>query len=356
MTLHKIKPIAAVLCAVCLFLLSACAMPSENEDTTPSPSLNKDTRMDLLGTVITLSTYEDVEQQVFDDAFSIVADIESRMSTNLPDSEISHINQNAGQDFIPVSDDTRALIEAGIAFSDLSGGAFDITVGPVMELWKVDGEFSVRPNDDEIADRLHLLNYQEIVLFADGVLLNQPGMMLDLGGIAKGYACDTVLDYFKAQNVSCALLDFGGNIYAHGIKPDGTPWKIGVQLPFIGESGVVCAVEAQDASVVTSGGYERYFEQDGSVYHHILDPKTGYPVYNGLLSVTIIDGSSTRADALSTSCFVLGLEAGYALLESLPDSEGIFITDKNEIYLTSGLHGRVSLIDSRFRMIETAPV
>ena len=321
--------------------LTACANPASQEPV-------RETRTDILGTVISITIYESVDGEIFDEAFSLVADIDARMSANREDSEVSAIGRESGRRAVSVSGDTYGLIERAIEFSALCGGAFDITVGAVMELWKTDEIFAVRPADAEIARRLPLINYENVILSGGSVMLAEEGMKLDLGAIAKGYACDTVLEYLKSQGVTAALLDFGGNIYAYGEKPDGSPWRLGIRSPVIGESGIVCSVTVQDASVVTSGGYERYFEEDGTIYHHLLDPKTGCPADSGIVSMTIIDASSARADALSTACFVLGLEEGLALLEPLPGSEGIFILEDNSIVVTSGLTESVTLTDERF--------
>jgi thiamine biosynthesis lipoprotein len=346
------KPSLLILSVIVIFVgaLASCADAGEGDS---APALERDFRAGYLGTVVTISSYDAAIRQLFDDAFALVADIDARMSVNRQDNEIAEINRG-GETPVAVSEDTYGLIRQALEYSELSGGAFDISVGPVMELWKSGGEFSVRPAASDIESRLPLIDYRRIILDEAGVRLDAPGMKIDLGGVAKGYACDKTLDYLKGQNISSALLDFGGNIYAHGVKPDGSEWKVGIRSPMIGENDVVCALSARDKAVVTSGGYERYFEEDGTVYHHILDTKTGYPAESGLLSVTIVDPSSTRADALSTACFVLGLDAGGALLESLPESEGIFITDGNKIYTTPGLTAAVTLADSRFELEEYA--
>ena len=338
-----------------MMMFTSCSGPSVGAGVTKPPV--QDMRMDLLGTLISVSIYDDADagssRRVFDEAFDIVADIDARMSVNNPDSEISNIGRAGGKNAVAVSEDTYELIERAIGFSELYGGVFDITVGAVMELWKTDEVFNVRPDDEEIKNRLPLINYKDVFLTDEGgVMLKKEGMKLDLGSIAKGYACDKVLEYLKSQDIAAALLDFGGNIYVYGSKPDGSQWKVGIRAPIAGENEVVCTATVSDVSVVTSGGYERYFEEGGVVYHHLLDPETGYPAKNGLLSVSIVDASSTRADALSTACFVLGLEEGYKLLESLPESEGIFITDDNNVYVTTELFDKVDLLDKRFKIVE----
>ena len=347
------KKSGIILTLCILIFISSCTSAPNN--TTPVGAPLRDTRTDLLGTVTSLTLYDTVEQAVFDEAFSIVSDIDKRMSVNRADSEISSINMDSDGDFVPVSTDTYELIKQAVDFSDSFGGTFDITIGAVVELWKSGETFSVLPDESDIRNKLSLINYRDISFDENGVRLNKPGMKLDLGSIAKGYACDKTVEYLKSRKVTSALLDFGGNIYAHGTKPGGSSWSIGIRNPIIGENDVVCSVNVQNTSVVTSGVYERYFEENGKMYHHLLDPKTGYPVDNGLLSVTIVDVSSTRADALSTACFVLGLENGYALIESLPESEAIFITENNTIFVTSGLAENVSLLDTNFQISPTAP-
>jgi thiamine biosynthesis lipoprotein len=178
------------------------------------------------------------------------------------------------------------------------------------------------------------------------------GMKLDAGGIAKGYAADEIVRILKEERVRRALIDLGGNIYAFGERggtsPQNTPWRIGIRDPFQVLSEPVIRIEVTNQSVVTSGVYERYFERDGVRYHHILDPCTGYPVRNNLMSVTIITGSSTTADALSTSLFLLGVEEGLRFVESMPDIEAVFITDTRQVYHTKGITGKMKILSGDF--------
>ncbi|MCD7946669.1 MAG: FAD:protein FMN transferase [Oscillospiraceae bacterium] len=331
------------LCAAAALLLTACGREE----------LSSETRANLLGTVITVSTYEPISAEDYRAVFDIVSDIDTRMSASSADSELAAVNASSGVAPVAVSDDLYALIQEACDFASYSGGAFDPTVGAVMELWKQDGEFAVRPTDAEIEEKRPLVDYRAVVLADGAVFLPTAGMRLDLGGIAKGYACDQALVCLRERGITSALLDFGGNIYAAGTRPNGEPWRIGVTVPLAGESGQsVCALRVQDYAVVTSGGYQRYFTEDGTTYHHIIDPKTGYPAESGLLSVTILNPSSTQADALSTACFVLGLEDGMRLLEGLEGSEGIFITTDYTIYITSGLTGALTVTDDRFTLAD----
>jgi len=174
------------------------------------------------------------------------------------------------------------------------------------------------------------------------------GMMLDLGGIAKGFAADKAVEIYAQYGVTSALLNLGGNIYAYGQKQDGSDFRIGLRDPFGGEGEYAAVVSVHDTSVVTSGVYERYFESNGQTYHHLFDPKTGYPCDNSLQSVTIICTSSTQADALSTALFVMGTEDGMKLAEQLDGVEAVFITDDHQIYVTSGLAESIEITNEAF--------
>jgi len=311
-----------------------------------SDVLNSRSQVDLLGTVITISMYDNAPTEVFDVCFDALMDIDNRMSVNKPDSEISLLN-NSGQAVL--SADLYGLIGKAKDFSQRSKGAFDITINPVMCEWKIETEFVRLPTQSEIDEALVLVGYESMHLLEQRqIQFEKPGMSIDLGAIAKGYACDVVVGILKEKGVKYALLDFGGNIYAQGKKPDGSPWRVGIRNPQTGADGYICTVEVIDKAVVTSGGYERQFERDGVFYHHILNPKTGYPVDNELLSVTIVAPNATEADALSTACFVLGLSGGVELLDIMPGYEGIFVTKQSGIYITDGLAENVKITDNQY--------
>ena len=206
------------------------------------------------------------------------------------------------------------------------------------------------PSDDEIEAALALVGYQGVTVSGSDIKLAQSGMMLDLGGIAKGYAADEAVKIYEEYGVQSALLNLGGNIYAYGTKPDGSAYRIGLRDPD-GDAGTYAAVvSVSDTSVVTSGVYERYFEQDGQVYHHIFDPDTGYPADNGLLAVTVVCQSSTLADALSTALFVMGPDDGLATAESMDGVEAVFFTDDMCIFATSGLIDRIEITNETYTL------
>ena len=185
---------------------------------------------------------------------------------------------------------------------------------------------------------------------AQTVFLPDAGMGVDVGGIAKGYAADEAARILGDAGVESALLDFGGNILVMGTKPDGSPWRIGVQRPDAERSRYIGIVRTADKTVVTSGPYERFFVQDGVRYHHILDPATGFPARNGIQQVTIVAERSMDADALSTSTYVMGLERGFDLIESLDGVEAIFVTEDRDVYVTSGVPDFFELTDDDYTL------
>lgn len=317
---------AAVVLAAAL-LLAGCAAAEE-----PAPQQNSAVGF-YFDTVITLSAYCD--QELLDEALARCEYYENTLSKTVEGSDVWNINHAGGQP-VTVSDDTIALLETALRASELSDGAFDVTIAPVTALWDFTSGEAVLPDDADIQAALPLVDYTQIKVEGNTVTL-PAGMMIDLGGIAKGYIADELAAFLREQGVTSADLNLGGNVITIGRKPDGTAWRIGVQNPHGSRDESILILNLVDATVVTSGNYERYFELDGVRYHHILDPKTGYPVSNGLASVSIITQSSMYADALSTACYVLGLEEGMALIEELEDVEAIFITEDLEVHYSSGV-------------------
>ena len=328
-----------------LCLLTAC--------NTHPPEIKSATRDNLLGTTITISIYDNIPNNLFDtiitQCFDTIYDIETRMSVNRADSEISRLNKNNEASF-SVSNDIYELIKGAIYFSHLTEGAFDISIGSVMELWKQDGDFILLPSPMEITEQLTNVGYDAISFPINSKISIPTGMKLDLGAFAKGHALAVVRDILIENGIKHAILDFGGDIFTLGKKPDNSNYRVAIKTPIIGDNSLVCLVEVSDLSVMTSGGYERYFKQDNVYYHHILDPATGYPANRGLLSVTIISPDPLGADALSTAGFVLGLEKGMNLINKLEGYEAIFITGDREIYVTDGLHGMVTVLNKEFKV------
>lgn len=260
---------------------------------------------------------------------------EGLFSATIDTSEISEINQAGGQP-VEVSDETAELIRKGIEYGELSGGRFDITIDSASRLWNFkDNGKKTLPDPDALKEAVRHIDYRCVHVDGNTVTLSDPEARIDLGGIAKGYIADRLKDYLESEGTEHALINLGGNMLAVGNRYDGTDFRIGIQEPFADTGVPIASVSVSDKSVVTSGDYERYFEKDGVIYHHILDPDTGYPVQNDLDQVTVISDESVDGDALSTTCYTLGLNEGMELIRSLDGVEAVFVTKDGEIYRSS---------------------
>ena len=284
-------------------------------------------------TVITIKIYDSQDTSLLDQCFSYCDNFEKTVSRTIETSEIYKINHANGES-VEVSDMTLELLKKGIEYGELTNGKFDITVAPLSELWDFKNNTGTLPSESDITKALSHVNYKNILIEGNDVTLTDPSAAIDLGGIAKGYMADILKDYLTKQGVKSALINLGGNMLAIGSKPDGSDFNIGIQKPFDEQGTAITAVKTNDSSVVSSGVYERYFKLEDTIYHHILDTETGYPYDNGLLSVTILSPESVDGDALSTSCFALGLEDGMKLIQSLEGVEALFITTDYEIHDT----------------------
>lgn len=299
-----------------------------------------------LNTVVTITLYDSEDQELLDQAMELCDHYEKIFSRTLPESELYRLNagtlpQEDGA-FI-ISDTLADLINEGLRYSELSGGTFDISIGPVSSLWDFTSGSSVIPDEDDVKDALKLVDYRQVFLDGNRIRFGMEGMQLDLGAIAKGYIADRIKEFLVSEGVKSAILDLGGNILCIGERPDDTPFRIGIQRPFAQRSETVSVAQIDDKSVVSSGIYERYFEKNGILYHHILNPRTGFPYENDLVSVTIISDRSTDGDGLSTSCFALGLEQGMELINSLPDVYAAFITADGKLHFSEGMTETFSL-------------
>ena len=331
--MKKLKKNLLILPLISVLSLVGC---SEKNNTDPL------SRTELfMGTVVKISLYDNQNEAILTEAFDRIEEIESLVSINEADSqsELDKVNASAGIEAVKVSETTFNIVEKGIEFSKLSNGSFDITVGPLVKLWSIGLEGAKVPTLDEINSVLPLIDYTDVELNKDDstIFLKNSGMIIDLGSIAKGYAADEVSKILTENNVTSAIIDLGGNVYAHGIKPSGDDWKIGIQNPFNDRGSILGVLEVKDKTVVTSGIYERYLEDDGTKYHHLLDPKTGYPFDNEIVGISIIADKSVDADALSTTTFSKGLVDGFNFIESLDNVDAIFIDKDYNVYLTDGI-------------------
>ncbi len=335
-----------------LTLFTSCNKTSEERKT----SVESQSKL-LLGTSCKITIYDYPTEEAFTQAFERIEDIENKMSIRIPTSEVSQINENAGIKPVVVSDDTYKVIKEAIEVASLSNGAFDPTVGPLVSAWNIGSDDARVPPQEEIDSLLPLLGYNNVTLNEKdkSVYLEKEGMMLDLGGIAKGYAADEVAKILKAHDIEKAIVNLGGNVLTIGTRVDDTKWRIGVQNPALERGGYVMIVNLEDLALVTSGPYERFLEVDGVIYHHILDTNTGYPVVTNLTSASIIANNSFIADALSTAIYSLGLEKGLALIDSIDNVEALFIDDNKDIYVSKGFKENsitYVLSDDSFKVIE----
>lgn len=320
------------LAVLLLFSLSGCsALHSYKEANT----VISDTGF-YFDTVVKITLCGTSDTSVLEDCFREMAQYEALLSRTRKDSDIWKINHSCGKS-VEVSDTTAELLRLALHYSELSGGVFDPTIASVVSLWNfTDNLEKIIPEAAAIEEALAHVNYKAIQTEGNTVTLLDPDASIDLGGIAKGYIADQLKTFLINKGITEALINLGGNNLALGTKPDGQPWKIGIQEPFGEASDLAAVLSVNGQSVVTSGSYERCFEKDGQIYHHILDTSTGFPVWNHLTGVTILSDSSADGDALSTTCFALGLDEGRTLIESLPGIEALFITDDGSIYTTSG--------------------
>ncbi len=315
----------------------------------------------LLGTIIRVTVYSDEADALIERVFERVTEIEEKMSASEEDytrTEILDVNRAAAGEQTAVSPDTFEVLEEALRYSRLSNGAFDVTIWPLVKLWGIGSGNEHVPPKEAVAEAQSLVDYRKMTLTPDGsVILEDQGMGVDVGAIAKGYAADEAARILKAEGVRHALLDFGGNILVIGNKPDDTQWRIGVQRPDAPRSDFLGIVYTADRTIVTSGPYERFFMEDGVRYHHIIDPQTGYPTRNGLEQVTIVAERSIDADALSTTAYVLGLADAVELIEGLDGVETILVTEDKRVYVSPGLKdpdgpAYFRLTDEEFRIVE----
>lgn len=335
-----------------LILLVGCGVSAETEGVTVDPHSKTDF---LMGTVVTVKIYDEDKGDVLEPVFNQIEQLADELSSNEEGSVIDEINQHAGSAPIEVPKTSYDLIKEGKRYSKLADGSFDITVGPLTNLWRIGFPDARKPDQSEIDQVLPLINYQSVQLDEQGrtVFLMQDQMRLDLGSIAKGFITDQVATTLKEHDVSSAVIDLGGNIYVLGDSPQsGDTWTIGIQDPFQARGETVGVIKQKDKTVVTSGIYERNLEVDGQTCHHLLNPKTGYPYDNDIAGVSVITDSSTDGDALSTILFTKGLKDGLSFAENMSGLEAIFISRDKEIYTTSGLKGNFELTNDQFKLVE----
>lgn len=312
-----------------LALLCSCAPGAEEHSTT----------IFAMDTVMGITVYGPQGQEAAEAAAGRIRELEKLLSVTDPNSDIYAANHSAGAP-VEVSDDTAALLARAMELCASTGGALDVTIYPVVKAWGfTTGEYRV-PDAGTLSALLEQVDYSRITLEGNTVTVPD-GMELDLGAVAKGWTGDQAAALLTDAGVTSAKLELGGNIHLVGAKPDGSPWRIAVRDPD-GEN-YAGIVEVTDKAVVTSGGYERYFEADGITYWHIMDPADGRPARSGLLSATVVSGSGVQADALSTALFVLGAEEAADYWREHRDFDFILLGEDGTVTVTEGIAGSFTL-------------
>ncbi len=325
-----------ILVLVAVVLMVACAPPkaSQEEKTGATFAMN---------TVVTQTAYGPRAQEAIQDVNRMLAEQEQRLSLFDESGDIARINQAAGSgQGVEVSAETAALLQQAAALSAQSEGAFAITVAPLTLAWGITGDTPRVVPQEELDSLLPLVDDGLLRLDGQAVILPKRGMGLDLGGIAKGAACAGARDIYEENGVQSALLSIGGNVYARGVKPDGSPWKVGFRDPQGGQESYIASFALQDEVVAVSGGYERFFEQEGKRYIHIIDPRTGYPVESDILSVGVIDPDGAVADFWSTTLFVWGRDKALNYLRQ--GGKAILLDDQNRLYVSSSLRDSFAMV------------
>lgn len=286
---------------------------------------------------MSFTAYGERGEEAVEAAVQEVERLDALLSTGSVESEVSRINASGEGD---LSEDTEKILSEGLTIWKQTGGLFDVTIYPLMQLWGFPtGNYHV-PTKEELKQTMSLVDSSEVILDGNHVTLGEKQKM-DLGGIAKGYTSNRIMEIFQEYGVTSAMVSLGGNVQTLGKKPDGTDWQVGIQNPDNVQGDLLGAVAVQDQAVITSGGYERYFEENGQTYIHILDPRTGCPAESGLTSVTIVSSNGMLADALSTSLYIMGLDEAEAYWRIYADEfDMILMTDDGTVYVTEGIRDR----------------
>ena len=319
-------------------VLTGCSAPAEEMQQPVERSLF------AMNTYMTFTAYGEDAQAALQEAEECIQQVEGLWSVTDEDSEIYQANHSGGQP-VTVSEETAEIISFALEMAQRTGGALDPTIYPVLTAWGFTTDSKQVPSQQQIAQLLEQVGYDRIRL--NGTELTVPdGMELDLGAVGKGYTADLVTEILRRHGVSSALISLGGNIQAIGSRPDGSDWRLGIRAPW--ESGNLGVLTVSDAAVVTSGGYENYFDDEqGNIYWHILDPSTGYPADSGLQSVTIVGREGKMCDALSTALFVMGAQSAEQYWRENGGFEMLLVTDSGEILITEGIAENFTLNEGR---------
>jgi thiamine biosynthesis lipoprotein len=309
-----------------------------------------------MNTVISYQAYAEDLVDVQKIVEETIFEVEETMSRTDSNSEVYRINSLAGTgDKHYLSDELADIIETSIYYQEKIDSLFRISIFPLVELWDIMNPDAPIPTKDQIRQAIELSSVENIEfdLVEKSITIKEIGAGIDLGGIAKGYAADLAIERLKEKGVLHGFISLGGGVQAFGGKSNGDPWVLGLQNPIEPESGHFARYEVFDGAVVTSGDYQRYKEVEGIVYHHIIDPRDGYPVQEGLASVTVFTESSTEADAYSTAFYVMGFDESMNFIENNESVNAMFVFHDKSVYLTEGLRGKVQIVNQEFYFDET---
>ena len=325
----------------CLLLIQACT----------APSLPVTQTRELPFAHCSLTLYDHAEDATFAACFERIEMILHKFNMYSPDSEISAVNRAAGIGAVAVSDDFREALRQGLELASLSDGLFDPTVGPIVKLWRIGSDRAHIPKPEDIRSALRLVGWKDVVLDeqAKKVALLRVGMTLDFGALLKGYAAVEVGRILSAHGVRSAIVDIGGSVLALGSRPDGAPWRIGLQTPGAPRGTSFGEVQARDEVVNTSGAYEQFFIANGRRYQHIMDPHTGYPVDNGVEAVTVIANRLRNADGPTLAIMALGVEKGLAFAKMF-GVDAVIVGSDGTLHMTPGASRQFTLLDQTYRI------
>lgn len=295
--------------------------------------------------LVAWTTDEAAALSAFTAVFTEFDRLDALMTVWRLDSDVQRITQAAGDHAVTISPEVVEVLQIARQISDWTGGKFDVTFGALSDLWKFDQDQDNQlPSPDAIRARLPLINYRALIVDEQHrtAFLQKRGMHVHLGGIGKGYAVEHGARILRAHGLHDFMIQAGGDMYVAGHRDD-RPWRLGIRDPRGPADRTFAALDLEDGTFSTSGDYERFFMKDGIRYHHLLDPATGQPAH-GCRSVTIVTNNATIADGLSTGVFILGPDKGMALIERLPEVEGVIVTARNEVLVSSGLKGKLAIL------------
>ncbi len=343
----KIMKIFIVIFAVSIGLLTVLSIYRLNKQ----DKLSEDTSF-LMDSFVVQKVYGENGDEVIANSVNALTEFESLVSIYVEDSDVSKINDAAGSDVVKVNERVYNLVANAKEYSANADGRYDVTIAPLTVEWGITGDSPKVPDSSDIEKLLELVDYRDITLNESDytIGLEDKGQSIDLGGIAKGTACDIVLDIYRENEIKSALISIGGNVAVLGTKPDDSPFVVGIRNPRGSQNDYFATFEMGDEVIATTGDYERFFEQDDIRYHHILDTDTGYPVDSDLMSVSIISKSGELSDVMSTTMFIGGLEEVKENLDN-EDYSIIAVTNDRDVYVSSNIIDRLDITDDSYNIV-----